>query len=184
MARERHLRSPATSQEISVNNPKYHPIELLDATEESTGQRTDLHTEDARVSDLAAFRRAGVVVTAETVIASAYPVTSLDHLVTIDADSPVSSGAFVASRDRLVTDALVEEALDELRSMLANGRKVMAGDTADDILSLWCALEPSLSDEEADELRMAVIGRVAGSSSLPSSEVRSIRSAAQRFGGE
>lgn len=136
-----------------------------------------------RAHEFSALREAGVTVSASLIIDSAFPIESLFRTAGNDyGDSPVSSGRVLASAETFAPDSAVDEALEELRGLLSSGRKVITGEAADDILSLWAAVEPALRHDEAHELRAAVIGRV--TTGAPVTPQTATRGNTRRLGGE
>lgn len=122
--------------------------------------------QDSYFNQLEKLRKIGVVLTAESIIASAGVAASSDRAKEAEASSAVN-GRFVAAANlQLATAADIEEGLAELKSMLGRTGSKRSDDARDKAIDLWCLIEPSLSADEQREIWPALL-RHLGDSGKP-----------------
>ena len=129
------------------------------------------HDQPSYFTQLENLRKIGVVLTADSIIASAGVAASSDRATEIDVSTAVK-GRFVAAASlQFATPSDIEEGLAELKSMLGRTGSRKSEDGRDKAIDLWCLIEPSLSVEEQREIWPALL-RHLGDSGKPISASR------------
>lgn len=101
--------------------------------------------------ELEQLRRAGVVITSDSVIAAASPTTSSNRTAIHNAGSVAARGRFVAAGGaQFARGTDFDEAVESLRGLLSGSRHSEAA--VDEAVELWTLLEPSLGEEERRHL--------------------------------
>lgn len=122
--------------------------------------------QDSYFNQLEKLRKIGVVLTADSIIASAGVAASTDRATEAEASSAVN-GRFVAAANlQLATAADIEEGLAELKSLLGRTGSKRSDDARDKAIDLWCLIEPGLSVDEQQEIWPALL-RHLGDSGKP-----------------